>query len=97
MASEPYIGPYSGDEIVRRLTDVDSKQPIIQDLETIRANATNAYHLPQTGIPKSDLSSGVKTSLNKADAAAPQATTYTKTEIDTQYGITQAEFDEIFD
>lgn len=40
------------------------------------------YTKPTGGIPKSDLASGVQTSLGKADAAAPQATTYTKNETD---------------
>lgn len=48
------------------------KQDIIADLSTIRSNAAagaTAYQKPNTGIPKSDLSSGVKASLDKADTA----------------------------
>ena len=41
-----------------------------------------AYHKPNTGIPKTDLASDVQTSLEKADDAAPQETTYTKDEVD---------------
>ena len=61
------------------------KQAVIVDLETIRTGAglgATAYQKPGTGIPKSDLTSGVQTSLDKADDAAPQATTYTKTQVD---------------
>ena len=61
------------------------KQAVIQDLETIRSGAAagaTAYQKPGTGIPKTDLASGVQTSLEKADDAAPQATTYNKTEVD---------------
>ena len=61
------------------------KQDVISDLSTIRSGAAagaTAYQLPVSGMPKSDLTSGVQTSLDKADAAAPQATTYNKTEVD---------------
>ena len=88
------------------------KQAVISDLQTIREGAAagaTAYQKPQTGIPDTDLSSGVQTSLGKADTAyqvpsggipandmaagvqssltkandaAPQATTYNKTEVD---------------
>ena len=88
------------------------KQAVISDLQTIREGAAagaTAYQKPQTGIPDTDLSSGVQTSLGKANSAyqvpsggipsndmaaavqssltkandaAPQATTYTKTEVD---------------
>ena len=61
------------------------KQAVIQDLETIRSGAAagvTAYQKPGAGIPKSDLASGVQTSLEKADDAAPQATTYTKIQVD---------------
>lgn len=52
--------------------------------------ADSAYQKPSTGIPATDLASSVQTSLGKADAAAPQATTYTKTEVDAIF--TWAEF-----
>lgn len=47
------------------------------------AKADTAYQKPSGGIPKTDLASGVQTSLYKADAAAPQSSTYTMTEMDT--------------
>lgn len=46
------------------------------------SKADSAYQKPTGGIPSSDFASAVQTSLQKADAAAPQATTYTKTEVD---------------
>lgn len=66
-------------------TALASKQPVINDLTTIRSGAAagaTAYQKPSGGIPKTDLASAVQTSLGKADAAAPQSTTYTKTEVD---------------
>ena len=67
------------------------KQDVISDLATIRSGSAagaTAYQLPGTGVPKSDLSQGVQDSLDAADAAAPQSTTYTKTEVD---GLVDAE------
>lgn len=52
--------------------------------------ADTAYQKPKTGIPKSDLAALVQVTLDKADAAAPQATTYTKDEVDAMF--TWAEF-----
>lgn len=52
--------------------------------------ADSAYQKPSTGIPATDLATTVQTSLDKADAAAPQATTYTKAEVDAMF--TWAEF-----
>lgn len=49
-----------------------SKQDVIADLATIRSGAAagaTAYQKPSTGIPKTDLSSAVQTSLGKADTA----------------------------
>lgn len=43
------------------------------------------YTKPSDGIPKTDLDSAVQTSLGKADAAAPQSTTYTKAEVDAMW------------
>ena len=54
------------------------------------AKADSAYQKPKVGIPKSDLASLVQVTLDKADAAAPQATTYTKDEVDAMF--TWAEF-----
>ena len=61
------------------------KQDVIADLSDIRSGAAagaTAYQKPQAGIPSSDLTTGVQTSLQKADDAAPQATTYNKTQVD---------------
>ena len=61
------------------------KQDVISDLSEIRSGAAagaTAYQKPVAGIPKTDMTSGVQTSLQKADDAAPQATTYTKTQVD---------------
>lgn len=66
-------------------TALSGKQATISDLPTIRSGASagaTAYQKPSGGIPKSDMASAVQTSLGKADAAAPQSTTYTKTEVD---------------
>lgn len=54
------------------------------------AKADTAYQKPALGIGLSDLSDVVKTSLAKANAAALQATTYTKDEVDAMF--TWAEF-----
>lgn len=48
------------------------------------AKADTAYQKPADGISSADLSEAVNASLAKADAAAPQATTYTKIEVDTK-------------
>lgn len=61
------------------------KQDVIADLNDIRSGASagsTAYQKPSGGIPSTDLTSGVQTSLDKADNAAPQATTYNKTQVD---------------
>lgn len=50
------------------------------------AKADTAYQKPSTGIPATDMAAAVQTSLGKADAAAPQATTYTKAEVDAMWG-----------
>lgn len=54
------------------------------------AKADTAYQKPALGIGLSDLSDVVTASLAKANAAAPQATTYTKAEVDAMF--TWAEF-----
>lgn len=49
-----------------------NKQDVISDLATIRSGASagaTAYQKPSGGIPKTDLASGVQTSLGKADTA----------------------------
>ena len=51
---------------------IDAKQDTISDLSTIRSGAeagATAYQKPSGGIPKTDLASGVQTSLGKADTA----------------------------
>lgn len=54
------------------ITDISGKQDVIDDLEDIRSGAAagaTAYQKPGSGIPKSDLDSGVQASLDKADTA----------------------------
>ena len=51
---------------------LNGKQGVIADLDTIRSNATaggTAYQKPAGGIPKSDMSPEVQSSLGKADSA----------------------------
>lgn len=51
---------------------LNGKQGVIHDLDTIRSNAAaggTAYQKPAGGIPKSDMSVDVQTSLGKADSA----------------------------
>lgn len=51
---------------------LNGKQDVISDLATIRANAmrsANAYILPSTGIPFTDLASAVQTALGMAQTA----------------------------
>lgn len=53
-------------------TALSGKQDIVSDLNTIRSGASagaTAYQKPANGIPASDLSSSVQTSLGKADTA----------------------------
>ncbi len=59
-------------------TLAETKQDVIADLQTIRSGAAagaTAYQKPGTGIPKSDMTSGVQTSLEKADSAYQKPTT----------------------
>lgn len=59
----------NGDNLDDKLGE---KQDVINDLSDIRSGAsagTSAYQKPLTGIPASDLSSSVQTSLEKADTA----------------------------
>lgn len=59
-----------------------NKQDVISDLATIRSGASagaTAYQKPSGGIPKTDLASGVQTSLGKADTAVQQVTVGTTT------------------
>lgn len=53
----------------------NGKQPLISDLQTIRNGASagsTAYQKPSSGIPASDMTSAVRTSLSKADSALQQ-------------------------
>ena len=57
---------------VATTSDLAGKQDTISDLATIRSGAAagaTAYQKPSGGIPKTDLASGVQTSLGKADTA----------------------------
>ena len=69
--------------------ELDGKQDVIGDLATIRSGAAagaTAYQKPATGIPSTDMSAAVQTSLGKADTALQQhqslANYYTKSEVD---------------
>lgn len=84
------LSQLSSDTAHQTVTDAEKatwngKQNAIGDLATIRSGASKgatAYQKPSTGIPKSDLSSAVQASLDKADAAASAENTYTKTQTD---------------
>lgn len=57
---------------VATTSDLAGKQDAISDLATIRSGAAagaTAYQKPSGGIPKTDLASGVQTSIGKADTA----------------------------
>ena len=57
---------------VATTSDLAGKQDVISDLAAIRSGAAagaTAYQKPSGGIPKTDLASGVQTSLGKADTA----------------------------
>ena len=60
------------------------KTDLASAVQTSLGKADSAYQKPVAGIPKTDLASDVQLSLQKADEAAPQSTTYTKTEVDEQ-------------
>lgn len=47
-----------------------------------KLDPSEKYQKPNAGIPKTDMTESVQTSLDKADASAPQSTTYTKTDVD---------------
>lgn len=73
-----------------------SKQDVIKDLATIRSGAAagaTAYQKPSTGIPKSDLSSAVQTSLGKADTSL-QAETEPLFTASPAHGITSEDISE---
>lgn len=57
-------------------TSLESKQDVISDIEEIRSGAAagaTAYQKPNTGIPSSDMTSEVQTSLGLADSAVQPA------------------------
>ena len=58
------------------------KSDLASGVQTSLGKADTAYQKPNGGVPKSDLASAVQTTLDKADNAAPQSTTYNKTEVD---------------
>ena len=64
-------GPYGS--LNGRLNAIEAgKQDVIEDLGAIRTGAaagSTAYQKPEGGVPSSDMSSGVQTSLGKADSA----------------------------
>ena len=67
---------------VATTSDLAGKQDVISDLAAIRSGAAagaTAYQKPSGGIPKTDLASGVQTSLGKADTAVQQVTVGTTT------------------
>lgn len=49
--------------------DLSGKQDVIDDLETIRSNAENAYQKPVNGIPSTHMDASVQQALNKATTA----------------------------
>lgn len=82
------LSQLSSDTTHQTVTDAEKatwngKQNAIGDLATIRSGASKgatAYQKPSTGIPKSDLSSAVQASLDKAESTAEN--TYTKAQTD---------------
>ena len=60
--------------------NVQGMKASLQKLKTDHIDTK--YIKPSGGIPSADMTSAVQSSLGKADAAAPQSTTYTKTEVD---------------
>lgn len=85
------IETLNGDDSVAGSVDKKVKDAI--DAEVLRANeayatkaqgekADTAYQKLVAGILKTDLAQSVQESLDKAEQAAPQSTTYTKTEVD---------------
>lgn len=60
------ITAVSGTKIIPNTIDKDKLTDAVKELLN---NADSAYQKPTTGIPKSDLAEGVKSSLDKADSA----------------------------
>lgn len=82
----------SFNEIISFLENVEDSSTLSGIIAGIQTSIASKYTKPSTNIPKSDLSSDVQASLNKADTAlqehqdisgkADKATTYTKNDID---------------
>lgn len=75
-----------------------AKQDVIADLSTIRSGAAagaTAYQKPGTGIPKTDLESGVKQSLDLADSAIQAEPTGVDVPVEPSLYATKEEVDEL--
>lgn len=76
ILNKPDLSEYATDE---ELQDVEESIPDVPawalqpQKPTYTADEVGAYQKPSTGIPKTDLASGVQTSLNKANTALQQA------------------------
>ena len=72
-----YVSSYTGPQIDERLGKVTTNESNITSLSTRVSAVENSldakYEKPSAGIPKSDLASGVRTSLGKADTALQAA------------------------
>lgn len=51
------------------INELDFVSDYRSDISTLQTNVNKKYEKPSSGIPKTDLASGVQTSLNKADSA----------------------------
>lgn len=75
-----------------------AKQDVISDLSTIRSGAAagaTAYQKPGTGIPKTDLESGVQQSLDLADSAIQAEPTCVDVPVEPSLYATKEEVDEL--
>ena len=96
IKNKPNLGVYAtnaeleAEELARQHADetlqghISEKQDIIEDLQTIREGAAagaTAYQKPSGGIPSTDMSQAVQTSLEKADTAV-QDVSQIETDID---------------
>ena len=71
-------------EIVDFLAGITDTQTLAGIIAGISDAIAAKYTKPSGGIPSTDMSEAVQSSLAKAEAAAPQSATYTKTEVDTK-------------
>lgn len=62
-----------------------TKNKLSEEVQVSLSKADSAYQKPESGISKSDLATDIQSLLDKASLAAPQETTYTKTEINTMW------------